>query len=105
MVFFKFQSLFLKPQNANTYTAIGFVQALNGDLENAIKNFHKSLALKRDDVITSSILKLCIEDLVEVSSLPKALSTEGKFKLNFVVLCDLNLNKFQLQKMKWTRHH
>lgn len=59
------QALSLKPLNSQTYTAIGFVQALMGKLSDAIESFHKSLALKRDDVITSTILKTILEDLVE----------------------------------------
>lgn len=58
------RALSLKPLSSQTYTSIGFVQALMGDLEQAVESFHKSLALKRDDVITSTILKTVLEDLV-----------------------------------------
>lgn len=58
------RALSLKPLSSQTYTSIGFVQALMGDLERAVESFHKSLALKRDDVITSTILKTVLEDFV-----------------------------------------
>lgn len=55
----------LKPQSGNTYTAIGFIHALLGNLDEAIEYFHKSLALNRDCIVTSTILKDCIEDLMD----------------------------------------
>lgn len=64
----------LKPQTATTYTAIGFVQALLGKLENAVESLHRSLAIKRDDIVTSALLKYCIEDLMEENSLPDNIS-------------------------------
>lgn len=60
----------LKPQTASTYTAIGFVQALMGDLDDAVESLHRSLAIKRDDIVTSALLKYCIEDLMEENALP-----------------------------------
>lgn len=68
------QALALKPQNPPTYTAIGFVHALKGDLECAVDYLHRSLALKRDDIVTTALLKSCLEDLMNVDSLPKGLS-------------------------------
>jgi anaphase-promoting complex subunit 6 len=62
---FHTRALSLKPLNSQTYTSIGFVYALMGRLSDALEAFHKSLALKRDDVITSTILKTVMEDLVE----------------------------------------
>lgn len=62
---FHTRALSLKPLNSQTYTAIGFVQALMGRLSDAVESFHKSLSLKRDDVITSTILKTVLEDLVD----------------------------------------
>ncbi|XP_058456393.1 cell division cycle protein 16 homolog [Malaya genurostris] len=64
------RALFLKPLSAATYTAIGFVQALMGKLDEAVESFHKSLSLKRDDVVTTTILKYVIEDLAEEAPLP-----------------------------------
>lgn len=62
---FHMRALSLKPLNPQTYTSIGFTYALMGRLSEALEAFHKSLALKRDDVITSTILKTVMEDLVE----------------------------------------
>lgn len=64
------QALVLKPQSAPTYSAIGFVHALKGDLELAVDYLHRSLALKRDDIFTSALLKSCLEDLMDESLLP-----------------------------------
>lgn len=78
---FHTRALSLKPLNPQTYTAIGFVQALMGSLSEAVESFHKSLSLKRDDVITSTILKTVLEDLVDEmveDDLPlKLTTTEG----------------------------
>lgn len=68
------QALGLRPQNASTYTAIGFVHALKGNLETAVDYLHRSLALKRDDIVTTALLKSCLEDLMNVDSLPKSLT-------------------------------
>ena len=62
---FHTRALSLRPLNSQTYTSIGFVQALMGQLSEAVESFHKSLSLKRDDVITSTILKTVLEDLVD----------------------------------------
>lgn len=62
---FHTRALSLKPLSSETYTAIGFVQSLMGRLNEAVESFHKSLSLKRDDVITSTILKTVLEDLVD----------------------------------------
>lgn len=62
---FHTRAISLKPLSSETYTAIGFVQALMGRLNDAVESFHKSLSLKRDDVITSTILKTVLEDLVD----------------------------------------
>ncbi|XP_037945500.1 cell division cycle protein 16 homolog [Teleopsis dalmanni] len=62
-------ALLLKPQTPQTYTAIGFVHALMGNLEDAITYFHKSLAINRDCIVTSTILKTCIEDHLDQESI------------------------------------
>lgn len=59
----------LKPQSSSTYTSIGFLCALVGNLEEAITCFHKSLALNRDCIVTSTILKTCIEDYMDRGSI------------------------------------
>lgn len=58
------RALVLKPLTAPTYTAIGFVHALKGNLDQAVDHLHRSLALKRDDVVATALLKLCLEDLI-----------------------------------------
>lgn len=68
------QALALRPQNPATYTAIGFVYALKFNLEKAVEYLHRSLALKRDDIVTTALLKSCLEDLMNEDSLPKSLS-------------------------------
>lgn len=68
---FILQALVLKPQTASTYTAIGFVHALMGKLEKAVEYLHRSLAIKRDDIFTSGLLKYCMEDLMEENELPE----------------------------------
>lgn len=59
----------MKPQSSSTYTSIGFLNALMGNLEEAITYFHKSLALNRDCIVTSTILKTCIEDYMDRGSI------------------------------------
>lgn len=71
------QALTLNPQNAATFTAIGFVHALKFDLEAAVRSLHSSLALKRDDIVTTALLKSCLEDLMSESNLPKTLSGQN----------------------------
>lgn len=56
------QALTLKPQSAPTYTAMGLVYAIKGDLRSAIDYLHKSLALKRDDIVANLLLKSCMEE-------------------------------------------
>ncbi|XP_058988222.1 cell division cycle protein 16 homolog [Musca domestica] len=62
-------ALLLNPNTPQTLTDIGFVYALMGNLEEAITYFHKSLALNRDCIVTSTILKTCIEDLMDDESI------------------------------------
>lgn len=59
----------MNPNTPQTLTDIGFVYALMGNLEEAITYFHKSLALNRDCIVTSTILKTCIEDLMDDESI------------------------------------
>lgn len=72
------RALSLKPLSAQTYTSIGFVHALMGNLEEAVESFHKSLALKRDDVITSTILKTVLEDLVNEMVEDDVVANDGR---------------------------
>lgn len=56
-------ALVLQPQNATTYTAIGFVQALMGQLDPAIVSFHKSMAMKHDEIFTMTIQTFVTDDV------------------------------------------
>ena len=71
------QALLLKPKNAHTYTAIGFVHALMGNLEDAITYFHKSLGINRDCIVTSTILKTCIEDLMDEDNIIESICSKS----------------------------
>uniref|UniRef100_A0A6B2E746 Putative anaphase-promoting complex apc cdc16 subunit n=1 Tax=Phlebotomus kandelakii TaxID=1109342 RepID=A0A6B2E746_9DIPT len=73
------QALVLKPQNAATYTAIGFVQAIIGNLIEAVEAFHKSLALRRNEIFTTTILKYVIEELMEESLVTEVYVDAPKF--------------------------
>uniref|UniRef100_A0A1A8RYP5 Cell division cycle 16 homolog n=1 Tax=Nothobranchius rachovii TaxID=451742 RepID=A0A1A8RYP5_9TELE len=55
------QALVLIPQHASTYSAIGYVHSLMGDIESAIDYFHTALGLKRDDTFSVTMLGHCIE--------------------------------------------
>lgn len=72
------QALGLKPLNSSTFTAIGFVYALKGQLDRAVNYLHRSLALKRDDIVATALLKSCLEDLMAEDSLPKSLLNDDK---------------------------
>eukprot|EP00096_Caligus_rogercresseyi_P000979 TRINITY_DN11576_c0_g1_i1.p1 TRINITY_DN11576_c0_g1~~TRINITY_DN11576_c0_g1_i1.p1 ORF type:complete len:631 (+),score=175.79 TRINITY_DN11576_c0_g1_i1:39-1895(+) len=65
------QALVLKPLNASTYSAIGHVHALMGNMMEAVESFHKALGLRRDDTFSTSMLNIVIEQLmVTVSPFP-----------------------------------
>ncbi|XP_043927047.1 cell division cycle protein 16 homolog [Protopterus annectens] len=55
------QALVLIPQNASTYSAIGYVHSLMGNFESAIDYFHTALGLRRDDTFSVTMLGHCIE--------------------------------------------
>ena len=58
------QALVLVPMSASTYSAIGYVQALQGDLVEAVEAFHKALSLRRDDTFSTTMLNFVIEQLM-----------------------------------------
>ena len=62
------QALVLVPMSASTYSAIGYVQALQGDLVEAVEAFHKALSLRRDDTFSTTMLNYVIEQLMVESS-------------------------------------
>ncbi|XP_060143884.1 cell division cycle protein 16 homolog isoform X3 [Globicephala melas] len=55
------QALVLIPQNASTYSAIGYIHSLMGSFENAVDCFHTALGLRRDDTFSVTMLGHCIE--------------------------------------------
>ena len=58
------QALVLVPMAASTYSAIGYVQSLQGDLVEAVEAFHKALSLRRDDTFSTTMLNYVIEQLM-----------------------------------------
>lgn len=59
------EALLLSPQSAGIYSAIAYVHALNGELEEAVDYFHRALGLKRDDMFSTTMLNYVIEQLSE----------------------------------------
>uniref|UniRef100_A0A8C3WHP0 Cell division cycle 16 n=1 Tax=Catagonus wagneri TaxID=51154 RepID=A0A8C3WHP0_9CETA len=55
------QALVLIPQNASTYSAVGYIHSLMGNFENAVDYFHTALGLRRDDTFSVTMLGHCIE--------------------------------------------
>ncbi|EDV93002.1 GH18518 [Drosophila grimshawi] len=97
-------ALLLKPQSGTTYTSIGFIHALLGNLDKAIEYFHKSLALNRDCIVTSTILKNCIEDMMDdtgtideicskaLRDVTKSITSRSQRVLNAVKLSGIKMN-------------
>ncbi|BFF93039.1 cell division cycle protein 16 homolog [Drosophila madeirensis] len=98
-------ALLLKPQSATTYTSIGFIHALLGDLDSAIESFHKSLSLNRDCIVTSTILKSCIEDLMDdtttIDQICSAALRDVAKKITANSRRVLNSDKFNGMKLKF----
>lgn len=42
-------------------------------LSDAIETLHRSLAIRRDDTVTATLLRNCIEDLMEENSVPDSI--------------------------------
>ena len=57
--------MILSPNNASTYSAIGYCQVLMGQCKKAAELFHKALALKRDDTFSTNMLNYVLELLVD----------------------------------------
>lgn len=65
------QALVLSPLNPATYSALGFVQTLTGDLTAAVESFHKALGIRREDTFSTNMLNHVIEQLMsEVAPFP-----------------------------------
>lgn len=60
-----FQALILSPQSASIYSAIAFVHALMGHIEESVEWFHKALGLRRDDTFSTTMLNYVIQQLSE----------------------------------------
>lgn len=58
----------LSPQNPSTLACIGFVQALQNNLSDAVETFHKALGLKKDDSFCVTMLSYVIEQFMETTS-------------------------------------
>lgn len=58
------EALVLAPLSASTYSAIGYVQSLCGDLADAVESFHKALSLRRDDTFSTTMLNYVIDQLM-----------------------------------------
>jgi len=56
------KALSLNPDNASTYTALGFSQQLQGNIEAAVECYHQSLSF-HDDSFTSTMLTKALEEL------------------------------------------
>jgi len=58
------QALVLRPLSASTYSSIGYVHALRGDLLEAIESFHKALGIRRDDTFSTTVLNFVVERMI-----------------------------------------
>lgn len=56
-------ALVLKPLCASTYSALGYAQALQGDLAESVESFHKALGLRRDDTFATTMLNNVVEQM------------------------------------------
>ncbi|KAG8230088.1 hypothetical protein J437_LFUL009207 [Ladona fulva] len=63
------EALVLSPLNSSTYTAIGYVQALQGRPADAVESLHKALGLRPDDTFATTVLGYVVDRLAGESSL------------------------------------
>ena len=74
------QALVLSPLNPSTYSALGYVQTLTGDLTNAVESFHKALGIRREDAFSTNMLTSVIEQLMNsVAPFPGFQDTTPRF--------------------------
>ncbi|XP_047361479.1 cell division cycle protein 16 homolog isoform X1 [Vespa velutina] len=59
------QALVLNPLNPSTYSAMGFINALMGNIQEAVDAFHRALGLRRDDTFTTTMLTYVMEQLID----------------------------------------
>ncbi|CAG0893647.1 unnamed protein product, partial [Darwinula stevensoni] len=63
------KALLLRPRNASTLSAIGFIHALKGEMNEAIEYLHRALGLRPDDTFSTSLLNTCLEIVLASDSL------------------------------------
>ena len=74
------QALVLSPLNPSTYSALGYVQSLTGDLASAVQSFHKALGIRREDTFSTNMLTSVIEQLMNsVAPFPGFSDTTPRF--------------------------
>lgn len=73
------QALVLCPQNASTYSAMGFVFSLKFRWHEAVDYFHKSLSLKRDDPFSTNLLEKVIDNLINCSTTFNSIDTSPPY--------------------------
>ena len=74
------QALVLSPLNPSTYSALGYVQSLTGDLASAVQSFHKALGIRREDTFSTNMLTAVIEQLMNnVAPFPGFNDTTPRF--------------------------
>jgi len=74
------QALVLSPLNPSTYSALGYVQTLVGDLANGVESFHKALGIRREDTFSTNMLTAVIEQLMDtVAPFPGYTDTTPRF--------------------------
>lgn len=60
-----FQALVLMPLSASTFSSIGYVYALKGELVEAVEAFHKALGIRRDDTFSTTMLNQVMEHMLQ----------------------------------------
>ncbi|XP_077273220.1 cell division cycle protein 16 [Temnothorax americanus] len=84
------QALVLDPLNPSTYSSIGFIHALMGNIQEAVDAFHRALGLRRDDTFTATMLGYVMEQLIDEAppypdaptEIPKYKSEESEVRLS-----------------------
>ncbi|XP_011872087.1 PREDICTED: cell division cycle protein 16 homolog [Vollenhovia emeryi] len=84
------QALVLDPLNPSTYSSIGFIHALMGNIQEAVDVFHRALGLRRDDTFTATMLGYVMEQLIDETppypdaptEIPKYKSEENEARLS-----------------------
>lgn len=77
------QALVLDPLNPSTYSSIGLIHALMGNIQEAVDAFHRALGLRRDDTFTATMLGYVMEQLIdEAPPYPGMHSIESQYSLH-----------------------